>query len=117
MELKLIKELTDNNVDAVVNSNKASFILFYEQNIPSLKSIQQVFYNFDEQLKGKVDIMFCDIEKNLHVNEYFKMNILPAVLFIKNGKVYGNLAGPASAKKYEDILKEALSKLISEQQK
>jgi len=113
----MIKQLTDDNVDAMMKSNKASYILFYDDKIPSLDSIKKVFEEFDTQLKGKVDIMYCDIEKESYVNEYFQMNILPAVLFLKGGKVYGNLAGPASALKYQSILKNALAELISEQGK
>ena len=113
----MITQLVDSNVDAMMKSDKASFILFHDDKMPSLDSIKKVFEGFDEKLQGKVDIMYCDIGVEKYVNEYFQMNTLPAVLFVKGGKIYGNLAGPASASKYEDILKSALQQLIGEQGK
>ena len=111
----MITYLTDSNVDAMMKNNRATYILFYEPQIPTLEDIKAVFAGFDKQLNGKVDIMFCDIGSQKYVSEYFQMNVLPAVLFLKNGNVYGNLAGPASASKYQDILKDALGQLIAEQ--
>jgi len=111
----LIKNLTDENIDRVLLEDKAQYILFYSDDIPTKNQILEIFKEFDGRLKGKVDIYLCRILEQHKVASYFQMNTLPAVLFMKKGKVYGNLAGPASKSKYEDILKNALSSLIQEQ--
>jgi len=111
----MITYLTDSNVDMMMQEDKANYILFYSDDIPTVTDIKSVFEEFDQQLKGKVTIRYCKITEQSYVNQYFQMNTLPAVLFLKKGKVYGNLAGPASKAKYQDILKTALAQLISEQ--
>ncbi len=110
----MIKILDDNNVDLMMADEKAHLILFYSNDIPSLDAIKNVFVEFDEQLQGKVEVMNCDIETQSRTKEYFQMNTLPAVLFIKGGQVYGNLAGPASKSKYQSIVKEGLVAMMKD---
>jgi thioredoxin-like negative regulator of GroEL len=90
-------------------------ILFYSDDIPTVNGIMNVFEEFDEQLKGKVIVMKCDIDSQIRTKEYFQMKTLPAVLFLKGGKVYGNLAGPASKSKYQNIVKEGLVEMIKDE--
>lgn len=106
--------LNDNNVDEIMASDKAYLILFYADTIPTIESVKQIFEDFDTQLKGKVEVLKCDIESQPRVKEYMQMNTLPAILFIKGGSVYGNLAGPASKAKYESIVKEGLMRMIED---
>ena len=108
--------LDDNNVDSMMASEGANLILFYSDGIPTLEGIRDVFKGFEAQLKGKVTVMQCDIEKQKRVKEYFQMNTLPAVLFMKGGHAYGNLAGPASKAKYESLVKEALVEMIKDEE-
>jgi thioredoxin-like negative regulator of GroEL len=104
--------LDDNNIDTIHNDDKARLILFYSDDIPTIKAIKSVFEEFDKQLKGKVIVMTCEIEKLTRTKEYFQLNILPAVLFMKGGKIYGNLAGPTSKAKYQTIVKEGLIEMM-----
>jgi len=106
--------LDDSNIDEIHNDDKARLILFYSEDIPSIKDIKIIFEDFKRQLKGKVVVMSCEIEKLKRTREYFQLNTLPAILFIKGGKVYGNLAGPASKVKYENIVKDGLVEMIKD---
>ena len=108
--------LNDKNIDAMMADDKAHLILFYSKDIPTLNGIRSIFEDFEEQLQGKVDVMDCEIEEQPRVKEYFQMNTLPAVLFMKGGKAYGNLAGPASKAKYESIVKEGLVAMMKEKE-
>lgn len=108
--------LDDSNIDSIHSDNKARLILFYSDDIPSIKSIKAIFEDFETQLQGKVVVMTCEIEKLTRTREYYQLNTLPAILFIKGGQVYGNLAGPASKAKYESIVKEGLMAMMKAEQ-
>lgn len=108
--------LNDSNVDDMMADEKAHLILFYSKDIPTLDGIRTIFEGFENQLQGKVTVMDCEIETQPRVKEYFQMNTLPAVLFIKNGQPYGNLAGPASKAKYESIVKEGLVAMMKDEE-
>jgi thioredoxin-like negative regulator of GroEL len=113
--LNYLKKLSDNNIDVLLSTTKAVYVLFYSDDIPTKNKIIDIFDSFATMLQEKVDVYICDIVNEKKVASYFKMNTLPAVLFMKDGVVYGNLAGPASKLQYEEILKNALAELIKNQ--
>ena len=104
--------LDDNNIDKIMSEKGTQLILFYSADIPTLDGIVSIFENFETQLKGKVDVYTCEIELQKRTREYFQMNTLPAVLFLKDGEVYGNIAGPSSKSKYESLVKDGLIAMI-----
>jgi thioredoxin-like negative regulator of GroEL len=108
--------LDDSNIDAIHNDDKARLILFYSNDIPTIKGIKAIFEDFERQLQGKVIVMTCELEKLTRTREYYQLNTLPAILFIKDGKAYGNLAGPASKAKYESIVKEGLVAMMKDKE-
>jgi len=107
-------KMTDDNVDKYIFQNKPIFILFYSPNLPMHNNLLRIFEKFEERLIDKIDVLICDIENTIKVKQYFQMSILPAVLLMKNNKDYGNLAGPASETKYEQILIDGLTKILEE---
>lgn len=104
----MLQELNDNNYLQYINGSKAFYCLFYSNNLPNMKSMFALFEEFNQQFQGKIDVCICEIDKMNLVAKNFQMTTLPAVVFMKNRKIYGNLAGPASKIKYEDIAKEAI---------
>ena len=104
--------LDDTNVDAFMAQPGTYLILFYSPNLPTIGGLTDIFEEFEEQLKGKVQVMTCDLESLKRTKEYFQLTTLPAILFMKDGEIYGNLAGPASKAKYQSIVKEGLVKMI-----
>ena len=113
----MIEKLNDSNIKDWVYTDKAHIILFYSETIPNAKAIKKVFEEFDEQFQGKVQVMLCEYDKVTLVKEYYKMTTLPAILFMKSAKCYGNLVGPASKAKYQEIVKEGLLAIMKEQGK
>lgn len=106
--------LDDSNIDKIMSHKGTQLILFYSENIPTLDGIISIFEGFESQLKGKVDVYTCEIEKQKRTGEYFQMNTLPAVLFLRDGNVYGNIAGPSSKAKYESLVKDGLVQMIED---
>lgn len=109
----MIQKLDDTNIEEWLYKDKAHLILFYSDNISNVDGVKKVFEEFDEQFNGKVTVMFCDYTKAPKVQQFYQMNSLPGVLFMKAGKCYGNIVGPASKAKYQEIVKNALVDIMS----
>lgn len=112
----MIEKLDDSNIEfwTDTTNDKAHLILFYSETIPNAPAIKKVFNEFDEQFKGKIQILLCEYDKVDKLKDYYSMTTLPGLLFMKAGNCYGNLVGPASKMKYQEIVKEGLVKLMSE---
>jgi thioredoxin-like negative regulator of GroEL len=110
----MLHQMNDSNYMNYVNGNKAFYCLFYSNNLPNIPNVIKVFEEFDEQFKGKIDVCICEIDAQKYMTDFFQMNTLPAVVFMKQGQVYGNIAGPASKAKYQEIAKEAIMTLMKQ---
>jgi len=113
----MIQKLDDTNIEEWLYKDKAHLILFYSETIPNSPAIKKVFEEFDEQFQGKIQVMLCEYDKCTKVKEYYQMSTMPGLLFMKKGNCYGNLVGPASKAKYQEIVKEGLVKIMQEQGK
>lgn len=111
----MLKELNDNNVDAVLSTSRTFIVLFYNNNLPNIPNIMEVFKEFDEQFKGKIDVYTCDVDQNKRgkIATYFGMNTLPAMVMMKNNKPYANIAGPASRMKYQELVKQGIMAIMA----
>lgn len=109
-----MKILDDSNVDEIMTGKGTQLILFYADNMPAINGFISIFEDFGIQLKGKVDVYMCEIKKQKRAGEYFQMNAMPAVLFLRDGKVYGSIAGASSKSKYESLVKEGLVQMIKD---
>jgi len=95
-------------------ADKAHIILFYSETTPNSPAVKKVFEEFNEQLKDKVDVLMCEYDKTDKVKTLYQMNSLPGFLFMKSGKCYGNLVGPASKLRYQEILKDGMVQIMNE---
>jgi thioredoxin-like negative regulator of GroEL len=109
-----MKHLTDKIVDNIFTDNTARLILFYDLSIPMTNQIIDIFKEFEKKLENNVEVMMCEYNKNPKIKNYFKTNSLPAIIFLKNDKVYGNIAGQLTKLRIESLIKDSLLKLIEE---
>ncbi len=114
LEKLMIKVLDDNNIESVIYSEKAFYCLFYDEKMSQLKNLLEIFNEFDMQFKNKIDVYMCEINKLDLTKQYFQMSALPAVVFMKRGVPYGNIAGPVSKAKYQQIAKDAIMQIMEE---
>jgi len=110
----MIKVLDDNNIESVIYGEKAFYCLFYDEKMSQLKNLLEIFNEFDMQFKNKIDVYMCEINKLDLTKQYFQMSVLPAIVFMKRGVPYGNIAGPVSKAKYQQIAKDAIMQIMEE---
>ena len=110
----MIYKLDDSNIEEWLYKDKAHLILFYSETIPNAPTIKKVFTEFNDQFKNKIDVLFCEYDKVNLVKDYYQMNSLPGFLFMKGGKCYGNIVGPASKMRYQEIVKDGIVQIMNE---
>jgi len=60
------------------------------------------------QYSGKVDFYRVNVDQNTAVANFFKVNAIPYVVYVKNGEVVDALTGANSAAAYENKITENL---------
>jgi hypothetical protein len=110
----MIHKLDDSNIDYWLTADKAHIILFYSESTPNSPAVKKVFEEFNTQFKDKVDVLMCEYDKVEKTKDIYQMNTLPGFLFMKSGKCYGNLVGPASKMRYQEIVKDGMVQIMNE---
>jgi len=111
--------INDENIDVYLYAEKPIYIFFHSTLNPAENTIKEFFESLNEKYGQKIFFGLCNYYANdcIKVRQYFKINVLPAVLLLKNNKFYGNIAGIVSKEKYEDILKEGIYKILKDEGK
>ena len=111
----MIKKITDDNIDNILQDSKTFIILFYSEQLSTISNVMNVFENFDAKFNGKIDIYKCAIDEETgKLSQYFNMSVLPAVVMMKNNIPYVNLAGPVSASVYEEAIKDGIINIMKD---
>ncbi len=112
----MIKVMTDENVDSILNTNKTFLVLFQNENAPNTENILSMFEEFDNKFQGKIDVYRCDYFENQKVAAYFKTRVLPAMTMMKKTKIYANVAGPVSVTQYTNAITDGIKKIMEEEE-
>jgi len=112
----MLKNLTDAIVDDVLNSNRTFIILFCSDGMPNTPEVIEIFEKLDSKFSGKIDVYKCEIDKETgKINRYFQMLALPAMIMMKNKKVYANMANSYSETAYINAIKAGIVNIMQEQ--
>lgn len=89
-------ELTDNNFQQeVLSSNQLNVVDFWAEWCTPCRAIGPVIEELSLQYAGKVKVGKVNVDHNPEVSSNYGITNIPAILFIKNGKVVDKHIGSA----------------------
>lgn len=91
----MAKQLTDNNLEAALQSEGLIVIDFWAEWCGPCKKLSPVVDELAEEMEGEVDIYKCDVDENSEVCDQFGIRNIPTVIFYKGGKVVDKHVGTA----------------------
>lgn len=87
-------EITDNNFqEKVIKSEKLSVIDFWAEWCGPCRAIGPVIEELSKEYDGRVNIGKVNVDHNPQLSVNFGVTSIPAILFIKEGKVVDKLVG------------------------
>ncbi|AEV97402.1 thioredoxin [Niastella koreensis] len=87
-------ELTDTNFqDKVLDSDKLTIVDFWAEWCGPCRAIGPVIEELSKEYDGKVNVGKVNVDHNPNVTVQYAVTSIPAILFIKNGKVVDKLVG------------------------
>jgi thioredoxin 1 len=87
-------QFTDSNFDTeVIKSDKLSVVDFWAEWCGPCRAIGPVIEELSKEFDGKVKVGKVNVDENPQVSMNFGITSIPAILFIKNGKVIDKLVG------------------------
>ena len=90
----MAQEFTDSNFqETVLNSDKLSMIDFWAEWCGPCRAIGPVVEELSKEYDGKVNIGKVDVDKNPELSVQYGITSIPAILFVKGGKVVDKLVG------------------------
>jgi len=103
-------EGTDNNLDAILFSDKPVVIDFWAPWCQPCKGFAPVFKKVAQQRKGEVRFVKIDTEANQMLGAQYKIRSIPTIMVFKNGQKVDMLSGALSKSQFDEWLDNALSK-------
>ncbi len=90
----MAQEFTDSNFqEKVLSSDKLSMIDFWAEWCGPCRAIGPVVEELSKEYEGKVNIGKVDVDKNPELSIQYGITSIPAILFVKDGKVVDKLVG------------------------
>jgi thioredoxin len=87
-------ELTDSNFqDKVLSSEKLSVVDFWAEWCGPCRAISPVLEELSKEYDGKVNVGKVNVDLNPQLSTSFNITSIPAIIFIKGGKVVDKLVG------------------------
>ena len=87
-------ELTDSNFqDKVLSSEKLSVVDFWAEWCGPCRAISPVLEELSKEYDGKVNVGKVNVDLNPQLSTNFNITSIPAIIFIKGGKVVDKLVG------------------------
>lgn len=87
-------EFTDGNFDTqVVSSDKLSIVDFWAEWCGPCRAIGPVIEELSTEYAGKVNVGKVNVDHNPQLSINYNITSIPAILFIKGGKVVDKLVG------------------------
>jgi thioredoxin 1 len=87
-------QFTDANFDSeVIKSSQLSVVDFWAEWCGPCRAIGPVIDELSKEFSGKVKVGKVNVDENQQVSTNFGITSIPAILFIKDGKVVDKLVG------------------------
>jgi len=87
-------ELTDTNFqDKVISSDKLTVVDFWAEWCGPCRAIGPVIEELSKEYDGKINVGKVNVDHNPQLSVNYGITSIPAILFIKNGKVVDKLVG------------------------
>jgi thioredoxin 1 len=87
-------QFTDANFDSeVIKSSQLSVVDFWAEWCGPCRAIGPVIDELSKEYSGKVKVGKVNVDENPQVSTNFGITSIPAILFIKDGKVVDKLVG------------------------
>ena len=90
----MAKEFTDSNFQTeVLSSNKLSVIDFWAEWCGPCRAIGPIVEELSKEYSGKVNVGKVNVDHNPQLSMNYGITSIPAILFVKGGKVVDKLVG------------------------
>ena len=99
-------KVTNSNYDALTKEHKLLVVDFWAPWCPPCRALTPIIEELATDYKGKVGIGKCNVDENRELTNQFGIKSIPAVFFIKGGKVVDSHLGYCEKK----VLKEKIDK-------
>ena len=102
--------VTDSTFEEVVIKSKLPVLVdFWAEWCAPCKMVAPILEKLAKEFKGKVRIAKVDVDNNPTLSAQFRIQSIPTLMFVKNGKVVGMSAGAAP----EPALRDAINQLMN----
>ena len=103
-------QVTDSTFDQeVLESNIPVLVDFWAPWCGPCKMVAPILDKLAKEFSGKVRIAKVDVDANPMLSQQFRIQSIPSLMFVKNGKIVGMNAGAAP----EGALRDAINQLIN----
>ena len=92
-ENSAVIKVTDNNYDALTKQHKLLVVDFWAPWCPPCRALGPHIEALAAEYKGKVGIGKCNVDENRELTKQFGISSIPAIFFIKNGKIVDQQVG------------------------
>lgn len=90
----MAQEFTDSNFqETVLDSDKLTVVDFWAEWCGPCRAIGPVIEELSKEYNGKVNVGKVNVDNNPQVSMNYGITSIPAILFIKGGKVVDKLVG------------------------
>ena len=91
--------------DLVTRSSNLVVVDFSAEWCRSCKALEPVIRQI---ARTHADVTFAkvDVDRNSDLADYFKVQVLPTIVFIRDGKVVDGFAGPPSLRKFDKVIRK-----------
>ena len=101
-----VLKVTNDNFDALAAKHKLLIVDFWAQWCPPCRALTPVIEELAAEYVGKVAIGKCNVDENKELTRKFEVSSIPAVFFIKNGKIVDTHLGYCE----KAVMKEKIEK-------
>ena len=97
-------EITDNNFEEVINTDKTILVDFWAEWCGPCKMIGPVVEELAGEYEGKAVVGKVDVDANQEFAAKYGVRNIPTVLVFQNGEVVGRQVGVAPKNAYADAI-------------